>query len=82
MFFFRFISGLIINSSLRKTAELTDTERLPRCLCSSGKPDYMGPDTLARAEYIRCEDHFYLPEKSQKAGNRSISDAEHLVSHS
>ena len=30
------------------------------------KPEYLGPSTLARAEYARCDGHFYLHKKESK----------------
>lgn len=38
-------------------------------LQASSKPEYLGPGTLARAEYARCEGHFTCTGKNQKAGN-------------
>ncbi|MCW9502324.1 IS4 family transposase, partial [Klebsiella oxytoca] len=35
-------------------------------LQASSKPEYPGPGTLARAEYARCEGHFYLHRKEPK----------------
>lgn len=36
-------------------------------LQASSKPEYLGPGTLARSEYARCDGHFYLQKKSRKA---------------
>ncbi|AWH87666.1 IS4 family transposase [Limnobaculum parvum] len=35
-------------------------------LQASSKPEYLGPGTLARAEYARCDGHFYLHKKASK----------------
>ncbi|MBX9477114.1 IS4 family transposase [Yersinia enterocolitica] len=35
-------------------------------LSASGQPEYLGPGTLARAEYARCDGHFYLHKKEPK----------------
>ncbi|EOS95275.1 transposase [Erwinia tracheiphila PSU-1] len=35
-------------------------------LQASSKPEYLGPGTLARAEYARCDGHFYLHKKEPK----------------
>ncbi|ERK08316.1 Mobile element protein [Serratia fonticola AU-P3(3)] len=35
-------------------------------LQASRKPEYLGPGTLARAEYARCDGHFYLHKKESK----------------
>jgi hypothetical protein len=35
-------------------------------LQASRKPEYLGPGTLARAEYARCDGHFYLHKKEPK----------------
>lgn len=35
-------------------------------LQASSKPEYLGSGTLARAEYVRCEGHFYLHKKESK----------------
>lgn len=35
-------------------------------LQASSKPEYLGHGTLARAEYARCDGHFYLHKKSPK----------------
>ncbi len=35
-------------------------------LQASSKPEYLGPGTLARSEYARCDDHFYLHKKEPK----------------
>jgi hypothetical protein len=35
-------------------------------LQSSHKPEYLGPGTLSRAEYARCDGHFYLHKKESK----------------
>lgn len=32
-------------------------------LSASSKPEYLGPETLARTEYARCDGHFYLHKK-------------------
>ena len=44
-------------------------DKKPECwirrheLQATNKPEYLGPGTLARAEYARCEGHFYLHKK-------------------
>ncbi|ECL6790542.1 IS4 family transposase, partial [Salmonella enterica] len=35
-------------------------------LQASSKPEYLGPGTLARSEYARCDGHFYLHKKEPK----------------
>lgn len=35
-------------------------------LQASNKPEYLGPGTLSRAEYARCDGHFYLHKKESK----------------
>lgn len=35
-------------------------------LQASSKPEYLGPGTLARAEYARCDGHFYIHKKTPK----------------
>ncbi|MGT8741397.1 IS4 family transposase [Klebsiella oxytoca] len=35
-------------------------------LQASSKPEYLGPGTLARTEYARCDGHFYLHKKEPK----------------
>lgn len=35
-------------------------------LQASSNPEYLGPGTLARSEYARCEGHFYLHKKAAK----------------
>lgn len=35
-------------------------------LKASRKPEYLGPGTLARTEYARCDGHFYLHQKESK----------------
>lgn len=35
-------------------------------LQASNKPEYLGPGTLSRAEYARCDGHFYLHKKEPK----------------
>ncbi|EBS4412910.1 IS4 family transposase [Salmonella enterica subsp. enterica serovar Infantis] len=35
-------------------------------LQASNKPEYLGPGTLSRAEYARCDGHFYLHRKETK----------------
>lgn len=35
-------------------------------LQASSKPEYLGPGTLARSEYARCDGHFYLQKKEPK----------------
>lgn len=35
-------------------------------LQTSSKPEYLGPGTLARAEYAQCDGHFYLHKKTPK----------------
>ena len=35
-------------------------------LQASSKPEYLGPGTLARTEYARCDGHFYLHKKKPK----------------
>ena len=35
-------------------------------LQARSKPEYLGPGTLARAEYARCDGHFYLHKKETK----------------
>jgi len=35
-------------------------------LQASNKPEYLGPGTLSRAEYARCDGHFYLHKKEVK----------------
>lgn len=35
-------------------------------LPASSKPEYLGPGTLARTEYARCDGHFYLHKKEPK----------------
>jgi len=35
-------------------------------LQASNKPEYLGPGTLSRAEYARCDGHFYLHKKEAK----------------
>lgn len=35
-------------------------------LQASSKPEYLGSGTLARAEYARCDGHFYLHKKASK----------------
>lgn len=35
-------------------------------LQTSSNPEYLGPGTLARSEYARCEGHFYLHKKTAK----------------
>ena len=35
-------------------------------LTARSKPEYLGPGTLARAEYAQCDGHFYLHKKEAK----------------
>jgi hypothetical protein len=35
-------------------------------LTAKSKPEYLGPGTLARAEYAQCDGHFYLHRKEAK----------------
>lgn len=35
-------------------------------LQARSRPEYLGPGTLARAEYARCDGHFYLHKKESK----------------
>lgn len=35
-------------------------------LQASSRPEYLGPGTLARSEYARCDGHFYLYKKEPK----------------
>ncbi|MEB6338452.1 IS4 family transposase [Serratia rhizosphaerae] len=35
-------------------------------LQASSRPEYLGPGTLARAEYAQCDGHFYLHKKTSK----------------
>ncbi|MCS2151069.1 IS4 family transposase [Scandinavium goeteborgense] len=35
-------------------------------LTAKSKPEYLGPGTLARAEYAQCDGHFYLHKKEAK----------------
>ncbi len=41
-------------------------------LQASNKPEYLGPGTLSRAEYARCDGHFICTKKSRKAGEINI----------
>ena len=41
-------------------------------LQASNKPEYLGPGTLSRAEYARCDGHFYLHKKEPKGGEINI----------
>lgn len=42
-------------------------------LQASSKPEYIGPGTLARAEYARCDGHFYLHKKESKGRRHKYS---------
>ncbi|MCS3431501.1 IS4 family transposase, partial [Klebsiella sp. BIGb0407] len=42
-------------------------------LQASSKPEYIGPGTLARAEYARCDGHFYLHKKETKGRRHKYS---------
>lgn len=35
-------------------------------MCLNSKAEYLGPGTLARSEYARCDGHFYLHKKESK----------------
>lgn len=37
-----------------------------QALTAKKKPEYLGPGTLARAEYAQCDGHFYLHKKEPK----------------
>ncbi|EEJ3489309.1 IS4 family transposase [Salmonella enterica subsp. arizonae serovar 56:z4,z23:-] len=42
-------------------------------LQASSKPEYLGPGTLARSEYARCDGHFYLHKKEPKGRKNKCS---------
>lgn len=50
-------------------------------LQASSKPEYIGPGTLARAEYARCDGHFTCIKKNRKAGGTSTHAVEYVVNH-
>lgn len=47
-------------------------------LKAHNKPEYLGAGTLARAEYARCDGHFYLYKKDAK--NRKHQSARYRIS--
>lgn len=50
-------------------------------LQASNRPEYLGPGTLSRAEYARCDGHFICIKINQRDGNINIPGAVFVVSH-
>lgn len=58
--------GRVRGQTLLRLGVKGDIWLKPLELKASSHPEYLGPGTLSRAEYARCEGHFYLHKKAAK----------------
>lgn len=58
--------GRVRGRTLLNFHEEPDKWHMPDTLKASNKPVYLGPGTLSRANYARCDGHFYLHKRAAK----------------